>query len=239
MHVNGAPVEAQPSSNLRPAPPLSATAAPRPGCGRRRVIRGSAFVLLAVWLAGCATRTVTSAWQPNAKLPAPGASVAVVPFENLSSSRNAGLILTDLATSWLYADRAFKVVEISGLADDKDHVLRRMEIAPWEHQVGLNTTTAAQVGKALQTDYVLVGSVGEYGFVDGFGETATVGINLRLLRVEEEAVVWAGALSRRAACTAFSQESVHRLAHEVLKELLGQMTRTMEEQRRTESRAGK
>ena len=194
---------------------------------------------LLLLLAGCTARTVTSAWQRDARLPETGSSLAVAPFENLSSSRNAGLILTDLATSLLYADRTFKVVELGSLTDDKELMLRRLEIAPWERQVGLNTATAASVGKALQTDYVLVGSVGEYGFVDGFGETATVGVNLRLLRVEEESVVWAGALSRRAACTAFSEESVHRLAHELLKELLGQMTRTMDDQRRTESRAAK
>jgi len=236
MHVNGPSGEAQSSSNFtaRDRVLLPTSNGPRrrgPGWGRL----GSAALLLL--LAGCATRTVTSAWQRDAQLPETGSSLAVVPFENLSSSRNAGLILTDLATSLLYAHRTFKVVELSRLTDDKELMLRRLEIAPWERQVGLNTATAANVGRTLQTDYALVGSVGEYGFVDGFGETATVGVNLRLLRVEEETVVWAGALSRRAACTAFSEESVHRLAHEVLKELLGQMTRTMDEQRRTESRA--
>lgn len=238
MHVNGPSGGAQPSSNLasRHRVFLLASDSPRrraPGWGR---LNGLAALLLL--LAGCAARTVTSAWQRDAKPPETGSSLAVVPFENLSSSRNAGLILTDLATSLLYADPTFKVVELSSLADDKELLLRRLEVAPWERQVGLNTTTAANVGKALQTDYALVGSVGEYGFVDGFGETATVGVNLRLLRVEEESVAWAGALSRRAACTAFSEESVHRLAHEVLKELLGQMTRTMDQPRRTESRAG-
>jgi len=239
MHVNGPSGEAQPSSNPSPldrvSPPASGRARPR-GCGWGQL---SGLAVLLLLLAGCTARTVTSAWQRDAKLPESGSSLAVVPFENLSSSRNAGLILTDLATSLLYADRTFKMVELGSLTDDKELRLRRLEIAPWERQVGLNTATAASVGKTLQTDYVLVGSVGEYGFVDGFGETATVGVNLRLLRVEEETVVWAGAVSRRAACTAFSEESVHRLAHEVLKELLGQMTRTMDEQRRTESRAGK
>jgi hypothetical protein len=62
--------------------------------------------------------------------------------------------------------------------------------------------------------------VGEYGFVDGFGETANVGMTLRLVRVADGAVAWAGSLSRRAACGAFSEESVHRLGHEVLRELL-------------------
>ena len=239
MHVNGPSGEAQPSSNPAPldralAPPRGASSRPGPAWGWWSGL--TAIVLL---LAGCSTRSVTSAWQREAKLPERDSSLAVVPFENLSSSRNAGLILTDLSTSLLYADRSFKVVELGSLTDEKELMLRRLEIAPWERQVGLNTATAASVGRALQTDYVLVGSVGEYGFVDGFGETATVGVNLRLLRVEDETVVWAGALSRRAACTAFAEESVHRLAHEVLKELLGGMTRAMDEQRRAGSRAVK
>jgi hypothetical protein len=194
--------------------------------------------LLAVWLgAGCKSSTLTSAWQPRAPLPATNAPLAVVPFENLSSSRNAGLILTDLATTLLYACPQFRVVEISYLTDDREARLRRLEVTPWERQVGLNTATAAGVGQAAKTDWVLVGSVGEYGFVDGFGETATVGINLRLMHVESGEIGWAGSLSRRAACTAFSQESVHRLAHGVLRDLLGQMTLAMEQRRQANARS--
>jgi hypothetical protein len=47
------------------------------------------------------------------------------------------------------------------------------------------------------------------------------------VRVEDGAVAWAGSLSRRAACGAFSEESVHRLAHEVLCELFDAMLRDL------------
>jgi TolB-like protein len=189
-------------------------------------------LLAGLLAASCASRTVTAAWRAGASPPAPQATLAVVPFENLSHNRNGGLILTDLATSVVYARNDFRVTEVSRLNDETAIKLRRLDVSPWERQVGLNTETALEVGRALKTDWVLVGSVGEYGFVDGFGETANVGLSLRLVKVESGEVVWAGSLSRRAACGAFSEESVHRLAHEVLVDLLNQMFRDIDEHRR-------
>jgi hypothetical protein len=150
-----------------------------------------------------------------------------VPFENLSHNRNAGLILTDLATTLVYAHSQFRVIEVSQLPDPKLK-FRLLEVSPWERQIGINTAAAVRVGQALEAEWVLVGSVGEYGFVDGFGETANVGITLRLVRVEDSQVGWAGSLSRRAACGAFSEESVHRLGHEVLRDLIGALIRDIQ-----------
>ncbi len=186
------------------------------------------LVLLGIQLItpGCATRTLTSSRPIGAPIPASGSSLAVIPFENLSHNRNAGLILTDLATTLVYSEARFRVVEVSNNnTGDAKPKLRRLEISPWEEQLGLNTAAAVEVGRSLKADWVLAGSVGEYGFVDGFGETANIGINLRLVRVEDGVVGWAGSLSRRAACGAFSEESVHRLGHEVLRDLLEKMNR--------------
>ena len=189
-------------------------------------LRSVFSILVAVSLAataGCSTRTVTSGKRAGSPGPAAGASVAVVPFENLTNNRHAGLILTDLATTILHASSDYAVREVSGLTGGDAVRLRRLETESWERQVGVNTAAAAQVGAALKVGYVLAGSVGEYGFVDGFGETANVGVTLRLVRVEGAEVVWAGTLSRTAATSAFHEESVHRLAHQVLLELLGRM----------------
>jgi TolB-like protein len=171
---------------------------------------------------------VTSGTRPDAPAPARDATIAVVPFENLSYNRNAGLILTDLATSVLYAQGQLRVVEVSRLSEDVNIRFRRLETLPWERQLGVNTATAATVGRELDSQWVLAGSVGEFGFVDGFGETASVGLSLRLVRVEDEQVTWAASLSRRAACSAFNEESVHRLAHAVLRDLLRRMTRELD-----------
>lgn len=176
--------------------------------------------LVLTFASGCSTTTVTAGrHQTGAK------SITVVPFENLSSHRHAGLIMTDLATTILHVSPAFDVREVSAATNDENLRLRHLETDPWERQVGINTAAAVKVGKELKTDYVLAGSVGEYGFVDGFGETADVGLTLRLVDVNIGDVVWAGSLSRKAATTAFSEESVHRLAHQVLVELLATMER--------------
>jgi TolB-like protein len=181
-----------------------------------------ACALTAGLTTACATRTLSTSHTSGSPVPTSGATLAVVPFENLSHHRNAGLILTDLATTLVYAQKRFNVIEVSQI-NDHDTKLRHLDISPWERQLGVNTAAAVQVGAALKAEWVLAGSVGEYGFVDGFGETATVGVTLRLVRVEDGAVSWAGSLSRRAACGAFSEESVHRLGHEVLTELLHAM----------------
>ncbi len=185
------------------------------------LIRGIApalFVAAIFATTGCSTTTLTSGKHSPG-----GMAIAVVPFENLSNHRHAGLIMTDLATTLLHVSQKFDVREVSDVELDKDIRLRRLETDPWERQVGVNTAAAAQVGAALEVGHVLAGSVGEYGFVDGFGETANVGLTLRLVKVETSEVVWAGSLSRKAATTAFNEESVHRLAHQVLIELLGRM----------------
>lgn len=179
-----------------------------------------------VFLSGCSTSTITAGAKPGATLPSPGASMAVVPFENLSNQRHSGLIMTDLATTILHVQTSFQIKEVSGLSDDETVRLRRLETDPWERQVGLHTAAAVAVGRELKVDYVLAGSVGEYGFVDGFGETANVGITLRLVNVSSGQVVWAGTLSRKASSPAFNDESVHRLAHEVMLTLLGQMNQS-------------
>jgi TolB-like protein len=187
--------------------------------------------LMLFFAAGCASTTVNTALtrpQAGGAPPAAGASIAVIPFENLSTSRNAGLAVTDLATSILYASGYFQVVEVSGLQDDADVRFRRFDLSPWERQLGVNTTAAAAAGRAAQADYVLAGSVGEYGFIDGFGEAATVGITVRLVRSSNAQVLWAGSLSRHASSLAFSEESAHRLAHEVMRELLGRMLRDLQ-----------
>jgi polysaccharide biosynthesis protein PelC len=196
-------------------------------------------ILICTWLmGGCVTRTISTGTRYDPPGPGPEATLAVVPFENLSRHRNAGLILTDLAASALYAQQRFHVVEVSRLMDDESVRFRRLETAPWERQVGVNTAAAAVVGRALSAEWVLAGSVGEYGFVDGFGETANVGLTLRLVRVADEHVFWAGSLSRRAACSAFNEDSVHRLAHAVLRDLLDRMVRDSDLAARTTARTG-
>src|SRR5262245_4793563 len=104
---------------------------------------------LAVLIAGCASSSMSTDSGRLAAPPADRESIAVIPFENLSHSRNAGLIMTDLASSILYAQDRFRIVEVSRLNDDKEAKLRRFDITPWQRQLGVNTAAGVAIGKIL------------------------------------------------------------------------------------------
>ncbi len=197
------------------------------------------LVAVVVGLSGCRATTRNTRLRPEAVLLPPGSTLAVVPFENLSSSRNAGLAVTDLAASVLYAHDYFRVLEVSSLQDDPEVRFRRVETAPWERQLGVNPAAASAVGRALKADCVLAGVVGEYGHVDGFGETAAVSLTVRLVRSPNAEVVWAGSSSRRVSSFAFGEESAQRLAHEILRDLLARMVRDLTIQNRMRVQAEK
>lgn len=197
--------------------------ADRPAPGGGKIARLAPLIAGAALLIGCRATTSHTHISPAASQLAPQSTVVVVPFENLSNNRNAGLAVTDLASSILFAHDYLAVLEVGALQDNPDTRFRRLETSPWDRQLGANPVAAAAVGRASKADCVLTGSVGEYGFVDGFGETATVGITVRLVRSDTAEVLWAGSLSRRVGSVAFSEESAHRLAHQVLSDLLGTM----------------
>ncbi|MCF7709164.1 MAG: CsgG/HfaB family protein [Verrucomicrobia bacterium] len=176
-----------------------------------------------VFMSGCAYSTTTSAVPLNKETARGAPSIAVAPFENLSTYKNAGLAVTDLANTLLYAQKHFRVVEVSSLQKTDTTEFRNLETVPWEKQLGANTAIGIELGKRLETDYILAGSIGEYGFIDGFGENANVAINLRLVEVDSGAVKWTGSMSRRVCTPAFNEESVHKLAHNVLIDLLDRM----------------
>jgi len=110
-------------------------------------------------------------------------TVAVLPFENLSAYPNAGQVVAELLSTELYARGLFRVLEASELRGrlaarklDPDTIAR---------------TAAAEVAAALGVDAVLTGSVSEFGYQHGLKEEPTVGINLRLITLDDADVVWA------------------------------------------------
>jgi TolB-like protein len=184
----------------------------------------SLLTIASVLLAGCRATTVHSRRNPDAEPVPPNPTLVVLPFENLSPSRNAGLAAAELSISILFENGFFKMVDASQVASTNNVQFRALETTPWERQLAFNAVSTAAAGRATGADYTLTGSIGEFGFVDGFGETATVGITLRLVDNTTSTVTWSGSLSRRVASVAFSEESTHRLAHQVLADLITRMT---------------
>jgi polysaccharide biosynthesis protein PelC len=130
---------------------------------------------------------------------------AVLPLVNLTSYPNAGRIVGELLTTELYAQTDFQLMEMTemlqklkGNQDDLDQVLDR--------------AVALRVGKRLGVDTVIFGSVTEYRYKRGLDEDPVVGINIRMLDVKNDKILWAGSDSATGGCFWFCEDSLNRLA---------------------------
>ncbi|MGQ9370054.1 hypothetical protein [Azospirillum sp. ST 5-10] len=189
------------------------------GGGRRRAMgtmAAVAAVMAGVLLTACGIgmdggRDVLT---PEAMLPA-GASVAVLPFENLTPHPDAGIIVSGMVSAELdrlgrYAVREGSEVRHQLVAGRTD--LKRLT----------ETTYAQEVGHLLGVDAVLVGGVSEYGDRNGPREDAVVGVNARLVRTSDGSVVWASSLSESGGGI-FVRESVDEVAERAVARMLSSL----------------
>lgn len=178
-----------------------------------------ALLLAGLLLAGCSVGRINSRdfAQPGAALPA-GATVAVLPFENLTNHPNAGQIAADLVSTELYGVGNVRTVEAgrvrSRLAAQKSTDAATASEAPADAPLD-----AQAAGRALAVDAVLAGSVSEYGYQHGLREEPVVGLNARLVRVSDGAVLWTSSQSE-AGRGYFSRDSVNNVAQRVVTRMI-------------------
>lgn len=144
--------------------------------------RACAAILLLAVLGACAG--VPSPFYINASAPPQrGMTVAILPFENLSTDSSAGTIMAQMTASELYARDLFKLME-------ETEARRRAAAARIDlSQLG-EATAAGAAAKTLGVDAVLIGSVSEYRYQHGLKEEPTVGVTARLVR-SDGTVMWA------------------------------------------------
>lgn len=182
---------------------------------RRALLTGLALAMAAPALSGCGVQTGVKALfggdpadyaSPEARSAA-GAALAVLPFENLTTHQNAGTILADLLTTELYRLGSLRVMESSRT--------RSLLAGAYGETDGRGESAYAQeVGRKLGAQMVLMGSVSEYGYQYGLREEPVVGVNMRLVRVSDGAVVWATSESDIGSGF-WSRESVNEVAQRV------------------------
>jgi len=141
-----------------------------------------------------------------------GASVAVLPFENLTNHQNAGMIASELVSTELYSQGLYRVVEAS-------RVRNQLTAAKVDVEKLTETTYAQDVGRTLGVEAVLVGSVTEYGYQHGLREEPVVGLNARLVRASDGAVLWASSQSQ-VGRGYFTRDSVNNVAQRVVARML-------------------
>ena len=155
--------------------------------------RGRAWIYPAILcanialIAGCTSSSEREYVATN-----PGLSrtlrVALIPFENLTSHPQAGLIMAELLATELYNRRVFNLVESTELRRELNQ--RKVDTSQLAR-----TTIAAELAAMLDVDAVIVGSVSEFSYQHGLHEEPTVGINARLVTAGAGEVLWAASYS--------------------------------------------
>lgn len=167
---------------------------------------------LLVLLAGCAdTRYAAHHAREPAALDAK-LDVAVVPLENLTNYPKAGLIAAELVSTELYRRGLFRLTEGTALRQ----ALNALEIDVADLAV---TYAAAELGRRLEIDAVLVGSVSEYGYQHGLHEEPVVGLNLRLVAAASGDILWAASHSTTGRGY-LARDSVNAAAQRLVEEMV-------------------
>ncbi len=134
-------------------------------------------------------------------------TVALLPFENLSSDPNAGQIVAQMFASELYARNLFRLIE-------ETEARKRATDARIDLNLLGEKATAGQAAAALNVDAILLGSVAEYRYQHGLKEEPSVGLSARLVR-RDGTVLWAtsqatvgGGVLQRGSLSATAQDLV-------------------------------
>lgn len=175
----------------------------------RKPLLAAAVAVLA--LSGC-SRVGSRDFAPPGSGLAAGGSVAVLPFENLTNYPSAGQIAADLVSTELYSQGIYRAVEAS-------RVRNQLIAAKVDVEKLSDSTSAQAVGRTLGVDAVLIGSVSEYGYQHGLREEPVVGLNARLVRSADGAVLWASSQSATGRGY-FSRDSVNNVAQRVVTRML-------------------
>ncbi|WP_339781703.1 GNA1162 family protein [uncultured Thalassospira sp.] len=192
--------------------------------GRFRMWRNMlATGALGLMLAACAggDRQIVTASTPVSL--AQGNTIAVMPFDNLTNSEEAGQVASYLAVSALRATTDLAVQPENNVAQTYDSLANENTATS---AVGAHTTVSArQLGEILGVQYVLTGSVSEYGYQYGLREEPSVSMNMRLVDISDGAVVWT-ASSGIVGQGTFSRDSVSIIAQRLVNHMIAAMSQT-------------
>ena len=184
--------------NNRPNPPDAAAGAAATAAGTRGTLTGG-------------TPTETSSGtdmivgKKTVKLVGERMGVAVLPFENKGASKDLGEIILDKMITVLVNQQRFKVMERSQL----DKILQ-------EQQLGasgvLDAQTAAQIGKGIGVDGIIIGSVAAT-------TAGSLSIDARVIDTESAAIIVANDAYSGSSDAQSVKNAVENLANKIAKEL--------------------
>ena len=154
---------------------------------RQRLFGRILIAFLLIFLAGCASDDVY--FEPNMDFGSLQ-SVAVVPFENLTSGNEAAERVRDTFMGMLLATEAVYVVPPGEVARG----IGRIGRIPPE---GLSTEQIKQLGSILEVEAVITGVLREYGIVrSGTAAANVISLSLQMIEVTDGLVVWSASSTK-------------------------------------------
>lgn len=169
-------------------------------------------------LAGCSGTYMKDYVQPQG-IAGEARHVAVLPLVNLTTTPNAGRMVSDLLSTELYSSTKFDLMESTNM-------LKRVKGEDDDLEFVMEDVVAQKIGNKLGVDTVIYGSVSEYQYKRGVNQSPTVGINLKMLDVSSGNVLWASSSSQSGGCFFGCTESLNSVAQETLAEMVESMSVT-------------
>ncbi len=146
--------------------------------------------------------------------PKPVMTVAVLPFENLTPQRTAGLVISKLFYTELFGEETVNLVEENSVRSwlkNNDINVDRLS----------DSISAQELGSKIKADRLVLGSVSRYGNGDDLFSDPAVAISVQLVDVHSGKVLWAQ--SRTDVVSNFfwsSERNVEGLAQEIVEDLV-------------------
>ncbi len=198
------------------------TIAPRHSAHPRPASRAARLGAV-LWLAAAACRGPASFVHPNADLGAIK-TVAVLPFENVTSDRVAPEKVQRIFITELLETGAFNVLE-------PGYVGRVLRDAKIESIASLSPEDVKELGKALKADGIFFGTVLDYSESKGSGVPAPeVTLQFKLVETGSGSTVWAITRTRSGANASarlfgIGGQSLTEVAEDLVKDSLGTLLR--------------
>ncbi len=155
-------------------------------------------ICLTFGLGGCSTSGSATREAISVDL----GTVAIIPFENLSSEPNAGLIIMRNMNS---AFRKYTKLDMI----DMDIMRARLEASEGEY------IAPRKIGESLEVDTVITGAVTEYRYVYGAGEQPVIGLNVQIISVKTGEVLWSEQASSSGNLSWIREESLAEVAESI------------------------
>lgn len=163
------------------------------------------IVLILTIAAGCAKLQRTGEFAEQG-FSGKKIKIAVMPFHSAPDVRDSGRIVADILANEMYALGNYEIVAPELL--DK-------RISEQEDE----TLSPAKAGELSGAPYILAGSVTEYTYKAGVGETPVVGVTVRLLQASTAEVLWSATRTASGGGNWFQEDSLSQLTARVCQDI--------------------